>query len=367
MSDWRSGDFDRDRLHPVFQSFAPAHAADSLHMVDLKALWSRGKRLLLLDVDNTLVQWRTESFSDPVLAWIQEAKSLGFEICIISNTRRVERLERLRKILGVETVRGRFKPSRAMFRLALAKFKRRREEAIMIGDQMMTDVFGANRAGIDAIWVRKMEGNEFTGTKVNRFIEGLLTGPIYRSLITPVDEKADDPSVERAKPLAERTLVHQVVKFAVVGGSSFVIDWLVRMSLLFWIPFGDHGLGWTFGTWLIQQNPSLFSFAQKPEDAAFPFAATVAAIIAGINSFVLNRSWTFEIRGRQERAAQLQRFVVVSVIGILINVSLSSFFNLIIPGHSQVSATLATVMAAAIAAVWNFVGQRVIAFRVTAK
>jgi putative flippase GtrA len=245
-----------------------------------------------------------------------------------------------------------------MFRMALDKFKRRREEAIMVGDQMMTDILGANRAGIDAIWVRKMEGREFGGTRINRFVEGLLTGPIYKSLVTPVDEEADAPEVEAQKPLADRAIVHRFVKFAVVGGSSFVIDYCVRMTLLFALPFGV-----ALGTWLQTNVPALFGSAQTPRDAAFPVCAAIAAGVAIVNSFIWNRMWTFGIRGREERAAQLQRFIVVSLVGAALNVFFSTVLNHVIPGDEKMSARVATIVAAILVAIWNFAGQSLYAFR----
>jgi len=87
-------------------------------------------------------------------------------LCILSNTRHPERLARLAAVLEIETFRGKFKPSTHMYEMALAKFGKKPEEAVMIGDQIMTDVLGANRSGIDAIWVQKMEGPEFVGTKI---------------------------------------------------------------------------------------------------------------------------------------------------------------------------------------------------------
>jgi len=174
---WQSGSFERHRISKVFRPFTPAHAAESLNSVDLDELWARGKRLLLLDVDNTLVQWHTDQCSLEVVDWTRRAKAKGFEICIISNTNQLERLAKIAKSIGAETVRGRFKPSRKMFRLALIKFKRNADEAIMIGDQLITDVLGANRSGIEAIWVRRLEGKEFKGTSINRVMERMLTGP----------------------------------------------------------------------------------------------------------------------------------------------------------------------------------------------
>ena len=86
MNEWKNGRFERHRIRRVYHRFTPAHAAESLLAVDLNALWKQGKRLLLLDVDNTLVQWHAQECSETILKWTQDAKALGFEICIISNT-----------------------------------------------------------------------------------------------------------------------------------------------------------------------------------------------------------------------------------------------------------------------------------------
>ena len=355
--DWKSGDFDRRRLRGAVRHFAPAHAAESLPAIDLQRLYDGGKRLILLDVDNTLVQWKTEAFSPEVVSWVERAKGMGFGLCIISNTHRLDRLERLRTTLGVETVRGRFKPSRAMFRLALLKFKLRPEQAIMVGDQMMTDVLGANRAGIDAIWVRKMEGKEFGGTRVNRMVERFLTGRVYEALVTPVDEP---PGPESA-----RSLQHQVVKFLIVGGSSFVIDYCVKMTLAYAVPFGSEKLGVVAGRALQAHLPFLFGGFETPTKAFWPLAATAGAAVAIVNSFFLNRRWTFEIRGAEGRREQLRRFVAISLVGAAINVGLSSFVNHLLSGDEKAASRVATVVAAVLAGLWNFVAQRRYAFRPT--
>lgn len=363
MSQFRTGDFDRSKVSKFHSRFAPAHAAESLHQVDLSRLWENGKRLILVDVDHTLVKWGIHEASDQVVEWIELAKGMGFDICIISNTHNLERLGKISAALGIATVRGKFKPSRAMFRLAMIKFQRRPDETIMIGDQLLTDVFGANRSGIDAIWVRKMEGHEFKGTAINRMVERFLTGGLYEALIAPLDEKEDTRS-EKDKPLRDRVIVHQFVKFAVVGGSSFLIDGAIRWILLFMVHSGKELLSIRGGTWLQQNAPFFFGGYETPQKAFYPVAATIAACFAIINSFFLNRLWTFKIRGKAERLAQLRRFVIISVIGMVINVTVSSALNNVIPGHPKWSGFVALVIASAIVAVWNFVGQRKYAFRV---
>lgn len=353
---WRSGDFDRSQISGIWHPFTPAHAKDSLEEVDLRSLYNRGKRLILLDVDNTLVKWKTEDFAPTVISWLEEAKSMGFDLCILSNTRRVERLMRITKRLGIETVRGRFKPSRAMYRLALIKFNRKPEEAIMIGDQMMTDILGANRAGIDAIWVRKMEGKEFTGTRVNRFIEGLLTGPVYKALVNPIDQKPGTAAEEAAKPLGEKTIVQQFIQFAIVGATSFVVDFGVTWILM-------HFIGDSVGSGLRHALPWLDKVAVSDQAAALPVLGTVASLFAMYNSFVWNRKWTFQVKGKEQRAREMRRFFLVSFGGQFINNGVASLVFNAIHGRIALPLLIAKGMGAAVAAIWNFLGSRFYAFK----
>ncbi|MBN9503172.1 MAG: hypothetical protein BGO01_17340 [Armatimonadetes bacterium 55-13] len=363
MKGFRTGSFDRGRVSGVLHPFVPAHAANSLLDVDLDEMWSRGKRLILLDVDHTIIQWGSEDFPEGVVEWVQRAKAIGFELCILSNTRKRERLGRLSAKLGIETVRGKFKPSRAMFRLALIKFKRKEEEAIMIGDQIFTDILGANRCGIEAIWVRKMEGREFAGTKINRFAERLLRSSIYRALVTPVDEQPDEAEIEGKRPPSDTTLFRQIVKFCIVGGTSFIIDAGLSMIFLRVLPWGDRLLSEALGGWLQGSFPALFGWAKNHYTAAVPVLGGLASIIAMFNSFLLNRRWTFRVKGKEERMAQLRRFYLISIIGAVLNTLITSALSNVIPAHPNQSLMIGKVVAAAVVAVWNFTGQRLYAFR----
>jgi len=364
MSRFRTGSFDRGRVSSVFHPFLPAHAVASLLEVNLDELWEQGKRLILLDVDHTIVKWRAEEFPEGIEDWVQRNKDKGFDLCILSNTRNPERLARLASRLQIETVRDKFKPSPAMFRLAMIKFKRKPEETIMIGDQIFTDILGANRSGIDVIWVQKMEGREFAGTKVSRFGERLLRSTLYKALVTPLDENPDSPELEEAKPAGERTLIRQIIKFCIVGGSSFIID--AGLSLIFLRVLPWHGglLSEALGGWLQTTFPAIFSYAKDAPTAAVPVLGGIASLVAMFNSFVWNRSWTFRVKNRAERMAQLRRFYTVSILGNVWNVLIFSALSNVIAGHPNRSLIVAKVIAAGVVAIWNFLGQRYYAFRV---
>lgn len=158
-------------------------------------------------------------------------------------------------------------------------------------------------------------------------------------------------------------MVRQFVKFCVVGVVSFLIDYCIRMTLLLGVPWGQTRLGDAFGGWLRSSMPAIFSYADKNTAAAMPIFATFSASVAILNSFFWNRAWTFRIRGREEAAAQLRRFVLVSLVGLGLNVMLSTVFFRLIPGTEKSSARIATILAAVVVAFWNFAGQRLYAFR----
>jgi HAD superfamily phosphatase (TIGR01668 family) len=344
----------------VIRPFCPAHAVHSLQDVDPAALSNRGIKLIMIDVDNTLVKWRTEDFAQETLDWIAVAKSHGIQIVILSNTRNPARLMRLAEILDIPALRGKFKPSTAMYKEALEKFGAKESQAVMIGDQIFTDILGANRAGIEAIWLQPISDRDFVGTKVSRFGERLLRGYLYRALAEPPDLE-ETPEEAAAKPFWERKIVHQIVKFCIVGGSSFVIDYCIRMTLLFAPPFSTFFLAQ--GEWLRSHVPALFGFYKTGRDAIFPFAVTCSGAVAILNSFYWNRLWTFNIRGKENRGAQLRRFLAISIVGLILNVMLSTTFNHMIPGDRKNAARIATVLAAVLVAVWNFTAQRLYAFK----
>lgn len=133
-----------------------------------------GIEALLLDIDNTLVGWQRTDFTPEVLAWLESMKSAGIRLYIISNTTNLRRLGRVSEILGVPHVSGAMKPARGAYQRALSALGVPPERAAMIGDQLFTDILGANRVGIYSILVPPLHPREFIGTRVTRLIERLL-------------------------------------------------------------------------------------------------------------------------------------------------------------------------------------------------
>lgn len=360
MSEFRIGQFDRKRVPRWAHAVCPAHARPSLLEVDLHELAKAGKRLILLDVDNTLLPWRSEDMPAASIEWVKTAKAQGLELCILSNTRHPARLERLAKKLDVPFLRGKFKPNPAMYRQALKQFGLKPEQAVMIGDQLFTDILGANRAGIEAIWVCPMTSRDFVGTKLSRLGERIVRGVLYRGLMSDSSETSLPVAAEG---FFARPVVRQFIKFCIVGGTSTVVDVGLHGLFLFVIPWGHSKFGPVFGEWLMSTFPAIFGGVSKPMDAAFPVLKVFSASLAILNSFYWNRRWTFRIRGKEKRMRQLQKFVVVAVIGMVLNTVITTGLYNVIPGHPRRSWAVATAIATVIVAFWNFGGQKLWTFR----
>ena len=182
MRTFRTGRFDRGRLPGYLRRICPNRAVAEVGDIDPSQLRNAGKKLVLLDVDNTLTAWHGEDVPAASSNWIAGLKAAGLRTCVLSNTRRPERLRRITERLGIDFILGRFKPSPRMYHQALEQYGVRPEEAVMVGDQLFTDVWGANRAGIEAIWVKPIALKEFVGTKVSRLAESMVRGSLYRVL-----------------------------------------------------------------------------------------------------------------------------------------------------------------------------------------
>ena len=360
MRTFRSGRFSREEVISPLRQVCPVEAYHSLYEIELDKLKSIGKKLILIDVDNTLLPWRSEDFPPETLTWIETGRAAGLEFCILSNTRNVERLKRLSAKMGIEYLVGKFKPSRAMYLQSLEKFKVKPEEAVMIGDQLFTDVLGANRAGIEAIWVKPMTSRDFVGTKVNRLAERLIASRLYRTLIL----EDDDLPIVPKTGIFHRRIVRQFAKFCIVGGSSFLIDAGLHRILMFNAFVGTEPLSQVVGKWVAGLwTPAGQVSVEQAHDVAFTVFKIGTASLAILNSFIWNRLWTFNIRGKEEYGRQLSKFVVVSVVGLGLNTIIASSLNRVVSGGESRSWIVGTFVAAAVVAIWNFSGQRLWAFK----
>lgn len=156
-----------------FKNFIPDNYVDSIHEIDYQKLYDNGKRLILSDLDNTLISYQEEKPTKELFLWKQKLEDMGFEIVLVSNSLK-GRVRTFAEALEVPYVEFAKKPLTGGLKKAikLAKTPVTRDQVIEIGDQLLTDVYGTKKLGIYTVLVKACDRKtEFTGTKINRFIE----------------------------------------------------------------------------------------------------------------------------------------------------------------------------------------------------
>jgi len=145
----------------------------SLTDIPLASLQARQIKALILDLDNTITEWNSNTVHKQVGEWFQNRKQAGFRACILSNNKE-QRCLAVAKHLDIPFIFKAKKPRRAAFYRAMEIMQVKPEETAVIGDQIFTDVLGGNRAGLYTILVTPLARKEFFGTKISRAMEKMV-------------------------------------------------------------------------------------------------------------------------------------------------------------------------------------------------
>ncbi len=141
--------------------------------ISLKKLEQAGVKGILLDIDNTLIDY-TKKLSDEVISWVENAKQAGFQVCILSNTNKKEKIEMVSQRLKISFVAFAKKPFKSGYLRAAKVLKLDCKNIAMVGDQLFTDILGANRVGMVSIYVKPISRKEYWYTKWKRPIEAFF-------------------------------------------------------------------------------------------------------------------------------------------------------------------------------------------------
>lgn len=163
-----------------WERFRPDIQVDTIGDIDLVGLKADGYDTLLVDMDNTLLPWKGINIPDSTREWIKNAAQMGFKICIVSNTHNPRRLQIVGKELGIQTVFQAIKPRRRGFCHAMDMLGSTPKHSIVIGDQMLTDIWGGKRTGMLTILVNPINAHEFVGTKLSRIVERAIKAALRR-------------------------------------------------------------------------------------------------------------------------------------------------------------------------------------------
>lgn len=159
--------------------FLPNKHVHNIHDVTPEFLQAENKKGIIVDLDNTLIPWNAAHATDEVIEWLREMKEADIQVTIFSNNN-ANRVSIFADPLEAPFVSGAKKPFRRAFFQAQKMMKLNKEEIVVMGDQLLTDILGGNRAGFYTVLVVPIIKSDAPITKFNRRLERKVMNHFYR-------------------------------------------------------------------------------------------------------------------------------------------------------------------------------------------
>lgn len=160
--------------------FKPTWMVESIYTITPAQLEKNNIKAVVTDLDNTLIAWNHPEATEESILWIQEMKQAGIPVVLLSNNSE-ERVKVVADILELDYILRGLKPSRRGLRKAQDILGLPKEEIVMVGDQVMTDILSANRFGVKSVLVKPILASDAWNTKFNRFIELKVMNGLIKS------------------------------------------------------------------------------------------------------------------------------------------------------------------------------------------
>lgn len=159
--------------------FRPQSYAPRITEIDVDRLRARGIRAVILDLDNTIVGFRALAPLEEDARWVRRAKEHGVQVVVLTNNG-TPWASTIAKDLGVPCIPRARKPLPHAFRRALKILEVGADEAVVVGDQLFTDVLGAKLAGLEVILVEPLVRHDPWTTRPLRWIERIILRNVPR-------------------------------------------------------------------------------------------------------------------------------------------------------------------------------------------
>jgi hypothetical protein len=154
----------------MFSNYKPTWMVDAIYNVTPEQLKKHGIKAVLTDLDNTLIAWNNPDGTEELREWLEAMRIAEIPVVVVSNNND-ERVTRAVEPFGLEFVARALKPLSRGINRACKNLNVDKNQVVMIGDQIMTDIRAANRAGVRSILVRPVIETDSWKTQFNRFME----------------------------------------------------------------------------------------------------------------------------------------------------------------------------------------------------
>lgn len=151
----------------------------SIDLIDVEDLVAQGVQIVLVDRDNTCVPRGSRVAPREIRDWFSRLRAAGIDCCMVSNNFHVREVGRSAAELGMGHVAKAMKPLPCAIRSVLGREGVPASAAVMVGDQVFTDVVAGNLAGVRTILVRPQSRRDLWYTYAFRALERLALAGVH--------------------------------------------------------------------------------------------------------------------------------------------------------------------------------------------
>ena len=170
----------------MFKTFYPSEWLESAYDVDYEAMYKKGYRNIIFDIDNTLV-FHGAPQNEASLKLLNRLKELGFKILFLSNNKE-PRVRSFAEPVDAMYIHKAGKPGKKGYLTAVEMMGGTLENTFFVGDQLFTDVWGAKRSGLYNILVKPLNSREEIQIVLKRILERIVLHSYKKFLLKNVQE-----------------------------------------------------------------------------------------------------------------------------------------------------------------------------------
>ncbi len=147
----------------------PKEEYGSTYEIPYEEYYNKGYRAIIFDIDNTLVPHGAPA-DERAKKLCNHLRNIGFKICFLSNNN-TRRVAPFAQALEAEYISNAGKPFKKGYRRAAELLQVEEDKILFIGDQLLTDIIGANRMKYYSILVGPVARKETFGIVLKRLME----------------------------------------------------------------------------------------------------------------------------------------------------------------------------------------------------
>ncbi len=156
----------------MLRQYFPSAYVSGVFSIDFEKIYALGYRGLVFDVDNTLVHHGDDSTPE-IDALFQQLHDMGFQTLLLSNNDS-QRLDRFNQNIRTLYIPDAGKPAPESYLQAVEMLGLEKDQVLCIGDQVFTDILGANRSGLKSILVHYIETGKREWIGFRRYAEKMI-------------------------------------------------------------------------------------------------------------------------------------------------------------------------------------------------